>query len=349
MVLKIKLLELINISKSFENKTIPVIKNINFSIDQGEFVTLLGPSGCGKTTILRIIAGLEIPDTGDIYLNERQICGKGVFIPPHSRNIGMVFQNYALFPHLTVKENILFGVKDKTIRVSVFNEIIREINLIGLDHRYPSQLSGGEQQRVALGRALAQKPSIILLDEPFSSLDAQLKLSMRDELKEIIESAGISAIFVTHDQSDALAMSSKIIVIDKGNIQQIGTPKQVYFQPVNEFVSTFIGEANVIFGEVVDETIINSVIGSVIIKNDLTKGEKVRLILRPSDFIISTDTIGIKALVKTVSFYGSILKVKVCLYDNPALQYIVYTDAKDNIRVNDITFISAKQNSGHIL
>lgn len=348
-MLEIKLLELVKITKSYENKNTPVIDNISFSLDQGEFVTLLGPSGCGKTTILRIIAGLEIPDTGEIYLDKKQICGGGIFIPPHSRNIGMVFQNYALFPHLTVKENILFGVKDKTIKSSVFNKIIKEINLIGFDDRYPSQLSGGEQQRVALGRALAQKPSIILLDEPFSSLDAQLKLSMRDELKEIIESAGISAIFVTHDQSDALAMSSKIIVLNKGHIQQIGTPKQVYFHPVNEFVSTFIGEANVIFGEVVDKTIINSDIGRVIIKNDLTKGEKVRFILRPSDFIISTDTIGIKALVKTVSFYGSILKVKVCLYNNPALQYIVYTDAKDNIRVNDITFISVKHNSGHLL
>lgn len=348
-MLRIRLLELTKITKSFENKNIPIIEDISFSIDQGEFVTLLGPSGCGKTTILRIIAGLEIPDTGEIYLNEKQICGVGIFTPPYSRNIGMVFQNYALFPHLTVKENILFGVKDKSIKSSIFNEIIKEINLIGLDHRYPFQLSGGEQQRVALGRALAQKPSIILLDEPFSSLDAQLKLIMRDDIKEILEKAGISAIFVTHDQSDALAMSSKIIVIDKGHIQQIGSPKQVYFQPVNEFVSTFIGEANVIFGEVASDTIINSDIGSVVIKNNAKIGEKIRFILRPSDFIISTEAFGIKVVVKTVSFYGSILKVKVFLYDKPTLQYIIYTDAKDKICVNDIVFISSKQNSGHLL
>ena len=310
---------------------------------------MLGPSGCGKTTILRIIAGLEIPDNGDVYLNEKQICGENIFVPPHLRNIGMVFQNYALFPHLTVKENILFGVKDKTIKASIFNEIIREINLIGLEHRYPSQLSGGEQQRVALGRALAQKPSIILLDEPFSSLDAQLKLSMRDELKETIEKAGISAIFVTHDQSDALAMSSKIIVINKGHIEQIGSPKQIYFEPINEFVSTFIGEANVLIGSVIDYNTINSNIGMITIKNTLKKGEEAQFILRPTDFVISTDTFGVKVLVKTVSFYGSILKVKVCLYDKPTLEYIVYTDAKDNLRVNDITFISIKQNSGHLL
>ena len=310
---------------------------------------MLGPSGCGKTTILRIIAGLEIPDNGDVYLNEKQICGENIFVPPHLRNIGMVFQNYALFPHLTVKENILFGVKDKTIKASIFNEIIREINLIGLEHRYPSQLSGGEQQRVALGRALAQKPSIILLDEPFSSLDAQLKLSMRDELKETIEKAGISAIFVTHDQSDALAMSSKIIVINKGHIEQIGSPKQIYFEPINEFVSTFIGEANVLIGSVIDYNTINSNIGMITIKNTLKKGEEAQFILRPTDFVISTDTFGVKVLVKTVSFYGSILKVKVCLYDKPTLEYIIYTDAKDNLRVNDITFISVKQNSGHLL
>lgn len=344
-----KLLEFVKISKSFDNKKAPIIEDINFSLNKGEFVTLLGPSGCGKTTILRIIAGLETPDSGDIFLNEKQICGKNLFTPPYLRNIGMVFQNYALFPHLTVKENILFGVKDKKIKVSILDEIIKEINLSGLEHRYPSQLSGGEQQRVALGRALAQKPSIILLDEPFSSLDAQLKLSMRDELKEIIEKAGITAIFVTHDQSDALAMSSNIIVIEKGHIQQIGTPQQVYFEPSNEFVGTFIGEANIILGEVMDDTIINSDIGRVNIKNTLKKGERIKFILRPSDFIISTDTLGIKVVVKTVSFYGSILKVKVCLYDKPALQYIVYTDAKENLRVNDIIFISAKQNSGHIL
>jgi len=344
-----KVLELVEITKSFENKNAPIIENINFSIDEGEFVTLLGPSGCGKTTILRIIAGLEIPDSGDIYLNGKQICGGGTFIPPYSRNIGMVFQNYALFPHLTVKENILFGVKNKTNKNSIFNKIIKEINLVGLEHRYPFQLSGGEQQRVALGRALAQKPSMILLDEPFSSLDAQLKLSMRDELKEIIEKAGISAIFVTHDQSDALAMSSKIIIINKGHIAQIGTPKQVYFQPVNEFVSTFIGEANVFLGEVLNDSTIISDIGCVVIKNTFKKGEKVRFILRPSDFIISTETTLIKALVKTVSFYGSILKIKLCLYDKPNLQYIVYTDAKDSISVNNIVFLSVKHGSGHIL
>lgn len=343
------LLELVKISKSFENSKAPIIEDISFSLNQGEFVTLLGPSGCGKTTILRIIAGLEIPDTGDIYLNEKQINGKNLFIPPYLRNIGMVFQNYALFPHLTVKENILFGVKDKAIRDSILNEIIKEINLKGLEHRYPSELSGGEQQRVALGRALAQKPSIILLDEPFSSLDAQLKHSMRDELKEIIQEANTTAIFVTHDQSDALAMSNKIIVLDKGHIQQIGTPQQVYFEPSSKFVSTFIGEANIILGEVIDDTIINSDIGRVKIKNSLKKGETVTFILRPSDFIISTDTLGIKVLVKNVSFYGSILKLKVCLYDKPTLQYIVYTDAKENIKVNDIIFISVKQNSVHIL
>jgi iron(III) transport system ATP-binding protein len=344
-----KPLELVKISKSFGNKNTPIIEDISFFLEEGEFVTLLGPSGCGKTTILRIIAGLEIPDNGDIYLSEKQICGGNIFVPPHLRNIGMVFQNYALFPHLTVKENILFSVKDKTIKTSIFNEIIKEINLVGLEHRYPSQLSGGEQQRVALGRALAQKPSIILLDEPFSSLDAQLKLSMRDELKEIIQKAGISAIFVTHDQSDALAMSSKIIVLNKGHIQQIGTPKQIYFQPINEFVSTFIGEANVLIGSVIDDNTINSDIGIIAIKNTLKKGEKAQFILRPTDFIISTDTLGVKVLVKTVSFYGSILKVKVCLYDKPTFEYIVYTDAKDNIIVNDISFISTKQGSGHLL
>jgi iron(III) transport system ATP-binding protein len=344
-----KPLELVKISKSFGNKNVPIIEDISFSLEEGEFVTLLGPSGCGKTTILRIIAGLEIPDSGEIYLNEKQICGGKTFVPPHLRNIGMVFQNYALFPHLSVKENILFGVRDKTIKDSILMEIIKEINLRGLEHRYPSQLSGGEQQRVALGRALAQKPSIILLDEPFSSLDAQLKLSMRDELKEIIEKAGISAIFVTHDQSDALAMSSRIIVINKGHIEQIGTPKQIYFEPSTQFVSTFIGEANVLLGEVIDDSNINCDIGMVKIKNTLKKGERSQFILRPSDFIISTDTLGAKVLVKTVSFYGSILKVKVCLYDKPTLEYIIYTDAKDNIRVNDIAFISAKENSGHLL
>lgn len=344
-----KLLELIEISKSFKNNKAPIIENISFSLNQGEFVTLLGPSGCGKTTILRIIAGLEIPDTGDIYLNRKQINGGNIFTPPYLRNIGMVFQNYALFPHLTVKENILFGVKDKALRNSILEEIIKEINLKGLEHRYPSELSGGEQQRVALGRALAQKPSIILLDEPFSSLDAQLKLSMRDELKEIIQKANTTAIFVTHDQSDALAMSNKIIVLDKGHIEQIGTPKQVYFEPSSKFVSTFIGESNIILGEVINCSTIDSDLGIVMIKNTFKKGERVTFVLRPSDFTISTDTFGIKVLVKTLSFYGSILKIKVCLYDKPNLQYIVYIDAKENIKVNDVIFINAKQNCAHII
>jgi len=343
-----ELLKLDSVTKSFDPNKEPVIQNISFSVDQGELITILGPSGCGKTTILRTIAGFEIPDSGDIYLAGQHLSGDGVFVPPHQRGVGMVFQNYALFPHLTVEKNILFPVKNKDDRKRILTEIIKQTNLSGLEKRFPSQLSGGQQQRVALGRALAQKPVIILLDEPFSNLDAKLRLSLRDELRDLIKQTGLSAIFITHDQNDALAISDKIIVLNEGRIEQIGTPREIYFEPQNEFVGNFIGEANIIDGTIINCNFVESELGTIKVKNSQPEGKPVRLLIRPQNIIISGDT-GVRARVNTISFAGIYSKVKLFTIEKPKVQITVYAEADANLAAGQEVLVWVNDNCAHIL
>ncbi|MFR4478259.1 MAG: ABC transporter ATP-binding protein [Fusobacterium sp.] len=242
-----------NLRKIFEENR--GIEKIDFSIEKGELISLLGPSGCGKTTLLNIIGGFLKPDNGKIYLEDRDITD----IPPEKRDISTVFQSYALFPHMNVLENIKYGLKYKKLTKKEQNELALEyLKIVGLDgyeKKSIQELSGGQQQRVALARALVLYPKILLLDEPFSNLDAKLKISMREELKELQKNLKISMIFVTHDQEEALSISDKVVVMNNGRIEQIGTPEEIYYSPINDYVANFIGKSNFILKDGVKKLI----------------------------------------------------------------------------------------------
>ena len=242
-----------NLKKIFEENR--GIEKIDFSIEKGELISLLGPSGCGKTTLLNIIGGFLKPDNGKIYLEDKDITD----IPPEKRDISTVFQSYALFPHMNVLENIKYGLKYKKLTKKEQNELALEyLKIVGLDgyeKKSIQELSGGQQQRVALARALVLYPKILLLDEPFSNLDAKLKISMREELKELQKNLKISMIFVTHDQEEALSISDKVVVMNNGKIEQIGTPEEIYYSPINEYVANFIGKSNFILKDGVKKLI----------------------------------------------------------------------------------------------
>jgi len=236
------------VSKAFG--PVVAVKDMGLAIPAGDFVTLLGPSGCGKTTILRMIAGLEAPSAGDIHIKGRRVNE----IPIHRRNIGLVFQNYALFPHKTVFANVAFGLKYRNVdRATIEQKVTRALELVrlpGVERRLPAQLSGGQQQRIALARAIVIEPDVLLLDEPLSALDANLREEMRVELKKIQRDLGITTVFVTHDQEEALAMSDRVVVINEGEKQQEGSPETVYNRPANRFVAKFLGYSNLLPGTV---------------------------------------------------------------------------------------------------
>ncbi|MCU0538226.1 MAG: ABC transporter ATP-binding protein [Hydrococcus sp. Prado102] len=244
------ILFLTNVTKQFSAHQMPAVDNVSLSLAQGELLGLLGPSGCGKTTLLRIIAGFEQLSSGMVKIAGRTVTGKGSWIPPEQRNTGMVFQDYALFPHLTIAENLAFGLQRKCERFSKvqikqrIGEVLLLVGLSGLEKRYPHELSGGQQQRVALARALAPQPALILLDEPLSNLDVQVRQYLRHEIRHILKAAGTSAIFVTHDQEEALAISDKIGVMRQGKLEQIGAPEEIYTQPASQFVAEFVTQAN---------------------------------------------------------------------------------------------------------
>ncbi|OGP88830.1 MAG: spermidine/putrescine ABC transporter ATP-binding protein [Deltaproteobacteria bacterium RBG_16_48_10] len=230
--------------------TLEAVSHVSLDIQDGELFTLLGPSGCGKTTILRLIGGFHKPDHGEIYFGDRAVSS----LPPYERNIGMVFQNYALWPHMTIANNIAYGLKLKKFSGSEIGDKISRalklVNLTGLENRYPGQLSGGQQQRVALARALVLNPDVLLLDEPLSNLDAKIRIQVRAEIRKLQKDLGITTIYVTHDQEEALTLSDRIAVINVGKLQQIGSPRDLYERPENPFVADFIGINNLIPGEV---------------------------------------------------------------------------------------------------
>jgi ABC-type Fe3+/spermidine/putrescine transport system ATPase subunit len=248
------ILRVVGLSKSY--REVKALNHVSFDFPGG-ILSILGPSGCGKTTLLRCIAGLEIPDEGTIEINGKvQTSTKeGVFVPPYSREIGFVFQNYALWPHMSVRDNIAFGLKLRKLPSEEVERRVRQaLELVGLGPlggRYPSQLSGGQQQRVALARSLALEPSLILLDEPLSNLDAKLREEMRLELKKLIRKVGISAVYVTHDQEEAFVLSDRVIVMERGEILQYATPEEIYSVPANPFVAGFIGRSLIVSGEIV--------------------------------------------------------------------------------------------------
>ncbi|MBI4782194.1 MAG: ABC transporter ATP-binding protein [Oscillatoriophycideae cyanobacterium NC_groundwater_1537_Pr4_S-0.65um_50_18] len=243
------ILKLDNVTHQFPNSSTPTVSHVTLTLHQGDILALLGPSGCGKTTLLRLIAGFEQPQSGSIDLSGQRVAGLGLATPPEKRNIGMVFQDYALFPHLTVAHNIAFGLqqrgshssKEKSLRVT---EALALVGLKGMGDRYPHELSGGQQQRVALARALAPRPTLLLLDEPLSNLDVQVRLRLRQEVRDILKATGTSGVFVTHDQEEALAIADQVAVVRQGHLEQWGTPEAIYRQPNSRFVAEFVTQAN---------------------------------------------------------------------------------------------------------
>lgn len=261
----------------------PVIQNVSLELEQGRFLALLGPSGCGKTTLLRLIAGFEVLDRGTIVIGGKTVSGPGVFVPPESRRVGIVFQDYALFPHMDVSRNIAFGLPENVDRKKRVEEMLSLVGLKGLESRIPHELSGGEQQRVALARAMAPGPSVLLLDEPFSNLDADLRIRIRAEVKDILTCAGATVVFVTHDQQEALFMGDLVGVMNGGRLEQIGTPENIFHEPATPFVAQFIGVADFLSGKIEDDSVITEV-GKLPLQNHLPSGMTVRAMIRP-DFL----------------------------------------------------------------
>ncbi|MBQ8945145.1 MAG: ABC transporter ATP-binding protein [Clostridia bacterium] len=296
--------DLKNITVAYGDNT--VLKNLNLSIHDREFITLLGPSGCGKTTTLRIIGGFIEPDEGEIFFEGRKING----VPPHKRQVNTIFQRYALFPHLNVYENVAFGLRlrhlpEKEIKETV-KEMLELVNLKGFEKRHISSLSGGQQQRVAIARALAVKPRVLLLDEPLGALDLKLRKDMQVELKNIQQRLGITFIYVTHDQEEALSMSDTIVVMDNGLIQQIGTPEDIYNEPKNAFVADFIGESNIIDGIMLKDLYCQfSGQKFECLDKGFAPNEQVDVVVRPEDVdVVPLDKGMLKGTVTSVTFKG---------------------------------------------
>ncbi len=299
-----KIIELKNISKSYDGET--VLDDINLYINDKEFITLLGPSGCGKTTTLRIIGGFESPDIGDVFFEGEKIND----IPPYKRHVNTVFQKYALFPHLNVYDNIAFGlrnakIKEADIKVRV-TEMLKLVNLSGFEKRNVNLLSGGQQQRVAIARALINKPKVLLLDEPLGALDLKLRKDMQFELKNIQTQTGITFIYVTHDQEEALSMSDTVVVMANGKIQQIGTPIDIYNEPINAFVADFIGESNILDGIMLCDYKVRFA-GQTFkcLDKGFDKNEQIDVVVRPEDVdVVAPEKGMLTGVVSSVTFKG---------------------------------------------
>jgi putative spermidine/putrescine transport system ATP-binding protein len=310
-------LTLKNISKEYSGTT--VVRDFNLEVEQGEFVAFLGPSGCGKTTTLRMVAGFETPTTGTITINGEDITNNA----PNQRNVGMIFQAYALFPNMTVAQNIGFGLRIRKEADAAIKERVAEmLALIHLENKadsYPFQLSGGQQQRVALARALANHPQVLLLDEPLSALDAKIRVSLRSEIRAIQKKMGITAIFVTHDQEEALSISDRIVVMYEGRIEQVGSPFEVYNFPQTAFVANFVGTLNTASAEVVDPVKgLLSMDGVRIVSaenlQNRKKGDSVKFSIRPERFSFASEqkkdnVLG--CIIENITFLGSVVRIQV--------------------------------------
>jgi len=298
------LIELKNITKTFDDQQI--LKGINLSIYEKEFLTLLGPSGCGKTTTLRIIAGFDEADDGELLFDGIEISK----LPPYKREVNTVFQKYALFPHLNVFDNIAFGLTIKKTEKSVVQQevekMLKLVGLSGYENRDVTSLSGGQQQRVAIARALINKPKVLLLDEPLGALDAKLRKEMQFELKKIQQEVGITFIYVTHDQEEALSMSDTVVVMNDGYIQQIGTPTDVYNEPENRFVAQFIGESNIIEGTMIRDCLVKfDDYEFECVDKGFKENEEIEVVLRPEDIdIVEPQNAQLKGTVTSIVFKG---------------------------------------------
>ncbi len=313
-------LELTHIQKTFGASV--AVEDFNLKVQQGEFVSFLGPSGCGKTTTLRMIAGFEVPTSGQITINGSDI----TYLPPNKRNVGMVFQSYALFPNMTVAQNVGYGLKiagkPKAEIEARVTEMLALIQMEKFAARYPYQLSGGQQQRVALARALAFQPQVLLLDEPLSALDAKIRVELRQEIRRIQQKLGITTIYVTHDQEEALSLSDRIVVMSQGKMEQVGTPNEIYNFPETEFVAQFVGQINLLPVEIVRPTEGMVRLGQQIIhagKFDRLNGHQMRLAVRPEELNpgYSEGANNLIGQVESVTYLGSIVRVRVQVEGHP--------------------------------
>ncbi len=349
-----------HLDKHFGPET--AVLDFNILIEPGEFVTLLGPSGCGKTTTLRCVAGLERPDAGEIHIGDKLVAShdKEIYLNPEERNIGMVFQSYAVWPHMTVFDNVAYGLKvRRASKEETRKKTMNALELVGLDQqadRYATKLSGGQRQRVALARAIVYEPNVILFDEPLSNLDAKLRETMRDEIVRLQKEVGITSIFVTHDQSEALVMSDRVVVMDKAVIQQVGNPQDIYANPANSFVANFIGVTSLLEGKIIArdgnicdlEILANKDKGSFRIQAagapNVTAGENVYISLRPEDVLLhineptGTDNGNVvEAKVIDTVYLGSFLE---CRVDVNGHEVNIQIDHFEQLSNNQTVFIS---------
>ncbi len=308
-----------DVSKSFGK--VHAVRDLSLEVQKGEFVSLLGPSGCGKTTVLRLIAGLEKPDKGIIKIGEKILSGHGYWVPPEKRRIGLVFQDYALFPHMTVFENVAFGLAGLSKKERQ-ERVIELLSLVGLEHvakRYPSELSGGQKQRVALARALAPSPEVMLLDEPFSNLDADLRKDLREETRAILKRSGTTTILVTHDQEEALSLSDRVGVLCCGKLEQMGTPEEIYHRPMTRFVAKFVGRGSIIAGKVEKGRLVLP-FGDVDLNGRAPPiGERLEVLIRPEYVSLLPDPQG-EGVIVSAEFMGSEVFYEVELPDGTILQ-----------------------------
>jgi len=359
--------ELRNASKAYsarqgEYEGVQAITNINLSIPQGEFFTLLGPSGCGKTTTLRIVGGFEIPTSGEVFIQGKDMTN----VPPNRRPVNTVFQNYALFPHMNITQNVAFGLKLKRVpkeeREKQVAEALQLVRMSGLEHRRPSELSGGQQQRVALARALVNKPAVLLLDEPLGALDLKLRKAMQLELKHLQSEVGITFIYVTHDQEEALTMSDRIAVMSQGQVLQVGDPLTIYEKPDNKFVADFIGETNFLQGKVISigeklhqVQIADTIVTALPSEKTLKVDDQVTLAVRPEKLILSPDKTSSAAIMGKVAeivYIGTDTRYVVSLPDGQAVVGRVgniHSQAQQKFQLNQQVFINWMEQDARLL
>ena len=306
-----------NLTKSYGS--VQVLKEFNEVFNDGEFITLLGPSGCGKTTMLRTIAGFETPTTGEIYIGDRLVSGGKTFVPPEKRDIGMVFQSYAVWPHMNVFDNVAYPLQIKRRpKAEIKQKVEHVLSIVHLSQyaqRLPNQLSGGQQQRVALARALVAEPKVLLLDEPLSNLDAKLRESMRFEIKEIAKELGITVVYVTHDQTEAMAMSDRIFLINNGIVQQSGTPDEIYNRPANQFVADFLGKVEFFKGVAADGQITIGDWKQSIAYPAMERQGQVEVAIRPENIRMSKTEGTVRGVIETMYYLGDVNDCRVRVGD----------------------------------